>query len=104
MEKIAKNLQLVLMSIILISTVIAVGIEIKNIFEAKDSTVYALTDTSVYFYQNKEWKLHSHSEILKNISSFSILDNSNIWGCGQYGLIVNFQNNKFRCFLKKKAI
>jgi len=32
MEKIAKNLQLILMSIILISTVIAVGIEIKNIF------------------------------------------------------------------------
>ena len=32
MEKIAKNLQLVLMSIILISTVIAVWIEIKNMF------------------------------------------------------------------------
>ena len=32
MEKIAKNLQLVLMWIILISTVIAVGIEIKNMF------------------------------------------------------------------------
>ena len=32
MEKIAKNLQLVLMFIILISTVIAVGIEIKNMF------------------------------------------------------------------------
>ena len=32
MDKIAKNLQLVLMSIILISTVIAVGIEIKNMF------------------------------------------------------------------------
>ena len=32
MEKIAKNLQLVLMCIILLSTVIAVGIEIKNMF------------------------------------------------------------------------
>ena len=32
MEKIAKNLQLVLMVIILISTVIAVGIEILNMF------------------------------------------------------------------------
>ena len=32
MEKIVKNLQLILMSIILISTVIAVGIEIKNMF------------------------------------------------------------------------
>ena len=32
MEKIAKNLQLVLMYIILISTVIALGIEIKNMF------------------------------------------------------------------------
>ena len=32
MEKIAKNLQLVLMCIILISTIIAVGIEIKNMF------------------------------------------------------------------------
>ena len=32
MEKIAKNLQLILMSIIVISTVIAVGIEIKNMF------------------------------------------------------------------------
>jgi protein PsiE len=32
MEKIAKNLQLILLGIILISTVIAVGIEIKNMF------------------------------------------------------------------------
>ena len=32
MEKIAKNLQLILMCVILISTVIAVGIEIKNMF------------------------------------------------------------------------
>tara|TARA_B100000965_G_scaffold94795_1_gene77414 strand:- start:210 stop:590 length:381 start_codon:yes stop_codon:yes gene_type:complete len=32
MEKIAKNLQLILMCIILISTVIAVGIEIKSMF------------------------------------------------------------------------
>jgi protein PsiE len=32
MDKIAKNLQLALMIIILISTVIAVGIEIKNMF------------------------------------------------------------------------
>ena len=32
MEKIAKNLQLILMCIILISTVIAVAIEIKNMF------------------------------------------------------------------------
>tara|TARA_B100001093_G_scaffold106141_1_gene98437 strand:- start:12 stop:392 length:381 start_codon:yes stop_codon:yes gene_type:complete len=31
-EKIAKNLQLILLTIILISTVIAVGIEIKNMF------------------------------------------------------------------------
>ena len=33
MEKIAKNLQLVLMVIILVSTVIAVGIEISNMFQ-----------------------------------------------------------------------
>ena len=33
MEKIAKNLQLILMVIILISTVIAVGIEISKMFE-----------------------------------------------------------------------
>ena len=32
MEKVAKNLQLALMCIILVSTVIAVGIEIKNMF------------------------------------------------------------------------
>ena len=32
MEKIAKNLQLALMCIILVSTVIAVGMEIKNMF------------------------------------------------------------------------
>jgi len=32
MEKIAKTLQLILLCIILISTVIAVGIEIKNMF------------------------------------------------------------------------
>ena len=33
MDKIAKNLQLVLMVIILVSTVIAVGIEISNMFQ-----------------------------------------------------------------------
>ena len=33
MEKIAKNLQLILMCIILISTVIAVGIEIYKIYQ-----------------------------------------------------------------------
>ena len=39
MEKIAKNLQLVLMCIILISTVIAVGIEIKNMFHNQSVTL-----------------------------------------------------------------
>ena len=39
MEKIAKNLQLVLMVIILISTVIAVGIEINNMFLAQSVTL-----------------------------------------------------------------
>jgi protein PsiE len=39
MEKIAKNLQLVLMCIILISTVIAVGIEIKNMFPNQSVTL-----------------------------------------------------------------
>ena len=39
MEKIAKNLQLVLMVIILISTVIAVGIEIKNMFTNQSVTL-----------------------------------------------------------------
>ena len=39
MEKIAKNLQLVLMVIILISTVIAVGIEINKMFLAKSVTL-----------------------------------------------------------------
>ena len=39
MEKIAKNLQLILMSIILISTVIAVGIEIKNMFSNQSVTL-----------------------------------------------------------------
>ena len=39
MEKIAKNLQLVLMCIILISTVIAVAIEIKNMFMNQSVTL-----------------------------------------------------------------
>ena len=39
MEKIAKNLQLILMVIILISTVIAVGIEIKKMFLIKSVTL-----------------------------------------------------------------
>ena len=39
MEKVAKNLQLVLMVIILISTVIAVGIEIKLMFENQSVTL-----------------------------------------------------------------
>ena len=39
MEKIAKNLQLILMCIILISTVIAVGIEIKNMLMNQSVTL-----------------------------------------------------------------
>ena len=39
MDKIAKNLQLALMVIILISTVIAVGIEIKNMFTNQSITL-----------------------------------------------------------------
>ena len=39
MEKIAKNLQLVLMVIILISTVIAVGIEISKMFKNQSVTL-----------------------------------------------------------------
>ena len=39
MEKIAKNLQLILMVIILISTVIAVGIEINKMFLAQSVTL-----------------------------------------------------------------
>ena len=39
MDKIAKNLQLALMVIILISTVIAVGIEMKNMFFNKSVTL-----------------------------------------------------------------
>ena len=39
MEKIAKNLQLILMCIILISTVIAVGIEMYKMFENKSVTL-----------------------------------------------------------------
>ena len=39
MEKIAKNLQLVLMLIILISTVIAVGIEMNKMFLARSVTL-----------------------------------------------------------------
>ena len=39
MEKVAKNLQLILMVIILISTVIAVGIEMNKMFLAKSVTL-----------------------------------------------------------------
>ena len=39
MEKITKNLQFILLSIILISTVIAVGIEIKTMFLEKSVTL-----------------------------------------------------------------
>jgi protein PsiE len=39
MDKIAKNLQLALMVIILVSTVIAVGIEIKNMFTNQSITL-----------------------------------------------------------------
>ena len=46
MDKIAKNLQLALMVIILISTVIAVGIEIKNMFTNRSVT---LADLLVMF-------------------------------------------------------
>ena len=39
MDKITKNLQLILLSIILISTIIAVGIEIRTMFINKSVTL-----------------------------------------------------------------
>ena len=45
MDKIAKNLQLALMVIILISTVIAVGIEMKNMFLNQSVTLAAVSYT-----------------------------------------------------------
>ena len=48
MEKIAKNLQLVLMVIILISTVIAVGIEMNKMFAA--SFIQFLNDSMTTRY------------------------------------------------------
>ena len=48
MEKITKNLQLVLMVIILISTVIAVGIEISKMFENRSVTLADLLLMSLY--------------------------------------------------------
>ena len=39
MDKVVKNLQLILMCIVLISTVIAVGIEIKNMFASQSVTL-----------------------------------------------------------------
>ena len=52
MEKIAKNLQLILMCIILVSTVIAVGIEIKNMFMNQSVTL-----ADLLFYREKRWIL-----------------------------------------------
>ena len=48
MEKIAKNLQLVLMVIILISTVIAVGIEISKMFQNQSVTLADLLLMFIY--------------------------------------------------------
>ena len=48
MDKIAKNLQLALMVIILISTVIAVGIEMKNMFLNQSVTLADLLLMFVY--------------------------------------------------------
>ena len=48
MEKIAKNLQLILMVIILISTVIAVGIEINKMFQIKSVTLADLLLVFLY--------------------------------------------------------
>ena len=48
MEKIAKNLQLILMVIILISTVIAVGIEMYKMFENRSVTLADLLLMCLY--------------------------------------------------------
>ena len=52
MEKIAKNLQLALMVIILISTVIAVGIEMKNMFLNQSVTL-----ADLLYCKEKKWIL-----------------------------------------------
>ena len=69
MEKITKNLQLVLMVIILISTVIAVGIEINKMFLIQSVTLADLLLMFLYlevlamvrvFGTNNQSVLHCH--------------------------------------------
>ena len=63
MEKIAKNLQLILMVIILISTVIAVGIEIYKMFQNRSVTLADLLLMFLYLevlamvrvFWNQQW-------------------------------------------------
>ena len=66
MEKIAKNLQLLLMCIILISTVIAVGIEIYKMFQNKKIWVASSTHNS-----EEEFCAKAHIELKKKFNNFN---------------------------------
>ena len=55
MDKIVKNLQLILMCIVLVSTVIAVGIEIKNMFLNQSVTLADLLSGPKSKFLNLEY-------------------------------------------------
>ena len=73
MEKIAKNLQLVLMVIILISTVIAVGIEMNKMFLAKSVTLADLLLMFLYLEVLAMVRIFWDQQSISITSSFEAL-------------------------------
>ena len=66
MEKIAKNLQLILMVIILISTVIAVGIEISKMFQNRSVTLADLLLMFLYLEVLAMVRVFWHQQSISN--------------------------------------
>ena len=71
MEKIAKTLQLTLMCIILVSTVIAVGIEIKNMFLNQSVMLADLLLMFLYLEVLAMVRVFWSQQSISNISRFT---------------------------------
>lgn len=71
------------------------GLKIRSIFKLNSEVMFALSGSSLYKLSNGIWSIHSKSEVLTQIFDLSILSDSLIWGCGNNGKIVLFQNGKW---------
>lgn len=67
-----------------------------TIIEFTDSTHgFAVAGEELWEYKNRNWSFHSSAPVLKNIYKLFCFKNGIIWGCGNYGTIVQYNGKRW---------